>query len=139
MIDFKFNWIIYDPSWIMQLCEFVWTLRSSVWVVFNFFLLIGVTDRRKISSDHHRIQFYVSLYPLSFFTHSWRELRVPKLCFYIILYLLSLFKQSFVFILLINLKFKPVNWILLFQTINNVECTVEIVEWMFLVKYMNLI
>ena len=34
-----------------NLFEFVWTLRSLVWVVFNHFLLIDVTDRSKISSN----------------------------------------------------------------------------------------
>ena len=32
----------------MQLSEFVWTLRSSVKVVFNNFLLKDETDRSKI-------------------------------------------------------------------------------------------
>ena len=43
--------IFYDPSRILQLSEFVWTLRSSVKVVFNNFLIINATDRSKISSD----------------------------------------------------------------------------------------
>jgi len=29
---------------MLQLSEFVWTLRSSAWVVFNNFLLIDATD-----------------------------------------------------------------------------------------------
>ena len=67
----------------IQLYEFVWTLRSSVWVVFNHFLLIDVTDRSKINSNHHRIRFDgfdVSLYLLSFFTNTlfkWVELCIP--------------------------------------------------------------
>jgi len=36
---------------MLHLSEFVWTLRSSVLVVFNNFLLIDATDRSKISSD----------------------------------------------------------------------------------------
>jgi len=36
---------------MLQLSEFVWTLRSSVQVIFNNFLLIDATDRSKISSD----------------------------------------------------------------------------------------
>ena len=28
------EWFAYDPSRILQLSEFVWSLRSSVWVVF---------------------------------------------------------------------------------------------------------
>ena len=41
------------------------TLRSSVWVVFNNFLIIDATDRSKISSNHHRIFFDISLYHIS--------------------------------------------------------------------------
>ena len=54
-------------SQILQLSEFVWMIRSSVWVVFNNFLLIDATDRSKISSVQKRLFFAVSLYPLSFF------------------------------------------------------------------------
>ena len=54
----------------MQLSEFVWILCSSVWFVFNNFLLIDATDRSKINSNHHRIFFCVSLYPLSFFSNT---------------------------------------------------------------------
>ena len=43
---------------------------NSVWVVFINFLLLDTTDRTKISSNHHRIIFDVSLYPLSFFTRA---------------------------------------------------------------------
>ena len=55
---------------MLQLSEFVWTLRSPVWVVFHNFLLIDVTDRSKISSDQQSLLFAVSLYPLSFFTNT---------------------------------------------------------------------
>jgi len=49
-------WINMDP------------IRSSVWVVFNPFLLIDTTDRSKVSSDHHRIRFDVSPHaPFLFF------------------------------------------------------------------------
>ena len=41
--------------------EFVWTLRSSVLVVFNNFLLIDATD---ISCNQKRLFFPASLYPL---------------------------------------------------------------------------
>ena len=51
---------------MLQLSEFVWTLRSSAWVVFNNFLLIDAIDRRKISSDQKRLFFAVSLYPFNF-------------------------------------------------------------------------
>ena len=50
---------------MLQLTEFVWTLRSTVLVVFDNVLLIDTTDRSKISSDQKRLFFVVSLYPLS--------------------------------------------------------------------------
>ena len=63
--------IFYNPSQISQLSEFIWVLRSSVWVIFNNFLLIDATDRFKISSNHHRIFFDLSLiYPFYFFKHT---------------------------------------------------------------------
>ena len=40
IICLELNWFVYDPSWMLQLSDFVWTLRSSVWVVLNHFLLI---------------------------------------------------------------------------------------------------
>ena len=49
MICLELNWLFYDPSWMLQLSEFVWALRSSVWLVFNNFLLIDATDKSKIS------------------------------------------------------------------------------------------
>ena len=52
---------------MLQISEFVWTLRSSVWIVFNNFLLIDATDRSKISSNQKHLFFAVRLYPLSFF------------------------------------------------------------------------
>ena len=55
---------------MLQLSEFIWALRSSVWIVFNNFLLIDATDRSKISSDQKRLFFAVSLYPLSFFANT---------------------------------------------------------------------
>ena len=67
MICLKLNWFFYDPSWMLELSEFVWMIRSSVWVGFNNFLLIDATDRSKISSVQKRLFFAVSLYPLSFF------------------------------------------------------------------------
>ena len=48
MICLELNWFVYDPSWMLHLSEFVWTLCSSVWVVFNNFLLIDATDRSEI-------------------------------------------------------------------------------------------
>ena len=70
MICLELNWFVYDPSWMLHLSEFVWTLRSSVWVVFNNFLLIDATDRSKISSDQKRLFFAVNLYPLTFFVNT---------------------------------------------------------------------
>jgi len=35
IICLELNWLFYDPSWMLQLSEFVLTLRSSAWVVFN--------------------------------------------------------------------------------------------------------
>ena len=70
MICLKLNGFFYDPSWMSQLSEFVSILRSSVWVVFNNFLLIDSTDRSKISSDQKRLFCAVSLYPLSFFANT---------------------------------------------------------------------
>ena len=55
---------------MLQLSEFVWTLRSSAWVVFNNFLLKDATDRSKISSDQKRLFFAVSLYPLLFLANT---------------------------------------------------------------------
>ena len=51
IICFELNWAFYDPSWMLQLSEYVLTLRSSVWVVFNSFLLLDATDRSKICSE----------------------------------------------------------------------------------------
>ena len=70
MICLELNWFVYDPSWMLHLSEFVWTLCSSVLVVLNNFLLIDATDRSKISSDQKRFFIALSLYPLSFFVHA---------------------------------------------------------------------
>ena len=78
---FRIKLIFYDPSRMLQLSEFVWTLRSSVLVVFNNFLLteeqieiklVARTDRNKISSYHHQTFFDVSLSlpPFIFREHS---------------------------------------------------------------------
>ena len=55
---------------MLHLSEFVRTLRSSVLVVFNNFLLIDATDRSKISGDQKRFFIALSLYPLSFFANT---------------------------------------------------------------------
>jgi len=64
---FAKNWFFYDPSWILKLFVFIWTLRSSEWVVFTNFLLKDATDRSKISSDQKCLFFTVSL---SFFANT---------------------------------------------------------------------
>ena len=56
--------------------EFVWTLRSLVWFVFNNFLLIDATNKSKISSDQHRTFFVVRLYQLSFFGSTLFNLKI---------------------------------------------------------------
>jgi len=58
--------IVDDQSRMLHLSEFVWTLLSSVLVVFNNFLFIDATDESKISSDQKRFFIALSLYPLSF-------------------------------------------------------------------------
>ena len=63
-------WIIYDLSRKLQFSKFVWTLRSSVWVELNHFLLIDAKDKSKISSDQKRLFIALSLYPLSLFANT---------------------------------------------------------------------
>ena len=70
MICLKLNGFFYDPSHVLQLFQFVWTLRSSVSVFFNNFLLIDATARSKISGDQKRFFIALSLYPLSFFVNT---------------------------------------------------------------------
>ena len=70
MICLELNRFVYDPSWMLHLFEFVRTLRSSVLVVFNNFLLIDATARSKISSDQKRFFIALSVYPLSFFANT---------------------------------------------------------------------
>jgi len=55
---------------MLQFPQFVWVLRSSVWDVFNNFLLIDATDRSKISIDQKRLFIALSLYPLLFFANT---------------------------------------------------------------------
>jgi len=76
MICSKLNWFFYGLSRMLHLSEFVWTLRSSVFVVFNNFLLIDATDRSKISSDQKRFFIALGLYHLSFFANTpFKDLR----------------------------------------------------------------
>ena len=67
---FEIKSIFYGLIRMLHLSEFVWTLRSSVFVVFNNFLLIDATDKSKISSDQKRFFIALSLYPLSFFANT---------------------------------------------------------------------
>ena len=70
MICLELNLFVYDPSWMLHHSEIVWTLRSSVLVVFINFLLIDAKDRSKISSIKKRLFIALSLYPLSFFANT---------------------------------------------------------------------
>ena len=70
MICLKLNWFFYGLSRMLQFSQFVWTLRSSVWDVFNNFLLTDATDRSKICIDQKRFFIAFSLYPLSFFANT---------------------------------------------------------------------
>ena len=70
MICLKLNRFFYGLSRMLHLSEFVWTLRSSVLVVFNNFLLIDAKARSKICSDQKGFFIALSLYPLSFFANT---------------------------------------------------------------------
>ena len=70
MICLKLNRFFYSLSRMLHLSEFVWTLRSSVFVVFNNFLLINATARSMISSDQKRFFIALSLNPLSFLANT---------------------------------------------------------------------
>ena len=69
------QYMIYDK---VHLCEFVWTLRSWVLVVFKCFLIIDPTDRSKIGSDQDGIKFDISLSSLSSFVNS--HFKAPNDC-----------------------------------------------------------
>ena len=83
MICLELNWFVYDPSWMLHLSVFLWTLQSLVLVVFNNFLLIDATDRSNIFSNQKRFFIALSLYPLSFFantplkTENWKRALPP--------------------------------------------------------------
>ena len=70
MLCLELNWFCYDPSRMLQLSEFVRNLRSSVWDVFNNFLIIDATDRRKINRSKAIIYRRKGLYVLSFFANT---------------------------------------------------------------------
>ena len=65
---FRIKLICFDQSRMLQLSEFVWTLRSSGLVVSNNCLLIDATDRSEINNDHNR-QFFAYNTP-SFFANT---------------------------------------------------------------------
>ena len=69
-----FNLIKLFTIWVeyWNLVIFVWVLllRSSVWVVFDNFLLIGATDKSKISSDHIELDSKLAFTPLVFREHN---------------------------------------------------------------------
>ena len=67
---FEIKLIFLRSSRMLQFSQFVWTPCYSVWDVFNNFLLIDATDRKKISSDQKRFFIALSLYPLSFFANT---------------------------------------------------------------------
>ena len=75
MICLRLNWLFCDQSWMLQLSEFVWTLRSPAWVLFNNVLFIDPTERNKIISDQKSLFFTVSLYLPSFFVNTHRTLK----------------------------------------------------------------
>ena len=71
MICLILNWFVYDPSWMLHLSKFVWTLGSLVLVVFNNFLLIK-TQQIEVRLVVIKSAFFIalSLYPLSFFANT---------------------------------------------------------------------
>jgi len=90
MICLELNWFVYDPSWMLHLSKFVWTLRSSVLVVFNNFLLIEPTDRSKFSSDQKRFFIALRLSTL----HFSRTLPLKKIYFLIFTFVRSVFNSN---------------------------------------------
>jgi len=70
MICLKLNRFFYDPSRILQLSEFVWMIRSSVQVVFNYFLLIDATDRRRLEAIKNDYFSHEPIPPFIFREHS---------------------------------------------------------------------
>ena len=72
MICLELNWFVYDPSWMLHLTEFVWTLRSLVWVVFNKFSPYRRNRQIEVILLAIKSAFFItlSLYPLSFFANT---------------------------------------------------------------------
>ena len=52
---------------MLHFSEFVWTLRSSVLVVFKNFFLIDATARSKISNDQKALFYRIMPVPLFIF------------------------------------------------------------------------
>ena len=98
MICLFLNRFVCDPSCMFTLSQFVWTLRSSVWIVFNNILLIDATDRSKISSDTKWLFFAVSLYPHSFFANTpfkFKNIKLLTLYFWLLLWTIYFVLQFF--------------------------------------------
>jgi len=70
MICLELNLLFYDPK--LNVATFWICMDATFFSIsgFNSFLLIGETDRSKISSDQKRLFFAVSLYPLLFFANT---------------------------------------------------------------------
>ena len=83
MICLELKWFFTDPCRIFQFLNLCgrYVLRPSVRVVSKNFLPLDATDRSKISSNRHRIFFYVSIYPLSLFANTPFNLHRSMGCF----------------------------------------------------------
>ena len=74
---FGIRLIFYDPSRMLQLSEFVWTLLSLVWVVLNNFLLIDASDRSREIVSLHQVGVQRGLHAT--YIRLWR--RMSDLCY----------------------------------------------------------
>ena len=68
---------------MLQPFEFVWTLRSSVWAVFNNFLFIDATDRSEISMSVVTIEYFSTkaIYSYIFREHSILKVLIKKILY----------------------------------------------------------
>ena len=71
MICLELNWLFYDPSWMLQLSEFVWTLRSSVWFGMSGYAKLFLTLVKDIQTHMlHKLQqkpwYQVQSYPYTY-------------------------------------------------------------------------
>ena len=131
MICLELNLIIYDLSRKLQLCKFVWTpVCSSVWVVFNNFLLKDLTDRSKIRSKHYRIFVDVSLYHLSLFANTlFKESNLHIKLFVLFSWLYMLVKLIFTF------KYSQAN-LFLVQITKFIGVPINMrIDWRHFIKY----